>query len=61
MALGLTADQITQAIIGAGSAILGAIVGGAFVLFGARGQWKRDRQATARQAAQRIIASLAQL
>lgn len=61
MALGLTADQITQAIIGAGSAIIGAFVGGVFVLLGARAQWKRDRQATSHQAAQRILVALAPL
>lgn len=61
MAIGLTADQIDQAIIGFGSAVIGALVGGVFVLLGARGQWTRDRKATAHQAAQRILVSLVPL
>lgn len=61
MPLAMTADQIEQAAIGFGSAIIGAVVGGLFVLYGARSQWKRDRREASRQAARRILAALVQL
>jgi hypothetical protein len=58
-------DQIQQAIIGFGSAIIGAIVGGVFVFVAARGQWRADREEAAhqasREAARRIVATLVQL
>lgn len=53
--------DLGQAIIGFGSALIGAVVGGMFVLLGARGQWKRDRLARAHQAAQRILVALVPL
>ncbi len=61
MPLAMTTDQIELAVIGFGSAIVGAIVGGFFVLYAARGQWKADRRETSRQAARRIIAALVPL
>src|SRR5258708_34629524 len=53
------------AVIGFGSAILGAVGGGIFVLVAARGQWKNDRQEAVRQAsresARRLLAALVPL
>jgi len=61
----MTADQMLAGVIGFGSAILGAVVGGIFVLVAARGQWKNDRQGTVRQAsresARRLLAALVPL
>lgn len=61
----MTSDQIEQAVIGFGSAVLGAIIGGAFVLRAARDQWAHDREANrtdaSRQSARRLIVELAQL
>jgi len=61
MPLAMTTDQIEQAVIGFGSAIIGAIVGGFFVLYAARAQWKRDKRDASHQAARRILAVLAPL
>ncbi len=61
MPLAMTAEQIEQAVIGFGSAIIGAIVGGLFVLYAVRAQWKRDRREASRQAARRILAALVPL
>jgi len=57
----MSTDQIEQAVIGFGSAIIGAIVGGLFVLYAARGQWRRDKRETSRQAARRVLAALVPL
>jgi hypothetical protein len=54
----MTPDQIEQAIIGFGSAIIGAIVGGSFVLHAARTQERRDEKEASRQAAKRILTVL---
>ncbi len=61
----MTPEQIEQALIGFGSAIVGAVVGGLFVVAAARGQWRHDRREAARQAsresARRILATVVQL
>ena len=57
----MTTDQREQAFIGFGSAIIGAVVGGLFVLYATRSQWKRDRGEVSRQAAARVLTPLAHL
>ena len=57
----MTTDQREQAFIGFGSAIIGAVVGGLFVLYATRSQWKRDRGEVSRQAAARVLTPLANL
>jgi hypothetical protein len=57
----LTPDQVEQAIIGLGGAIIGAVGGGLFVVYAVRAQWKRDRTEGSRQAARRVLAALVPL
>ncbi len=61
----MTTDQVLLAVIGFGSAALGAVVGGIFVLVAARGQWKNDRQEAirhaSRESARRLLAALVPL
>lgn len=57
----MTPDQVEQAIIGFGSAIIGAVVGGFFVVYAVRAQWKRDHTEGSRQAARRVLAALVPL
>lgn len=57
----LMSPDLEQAAIGFGGALIGAVVGGAFVVMASRGQWKHDRLETSRIAAGRLLGALFQV